>query len=304
MPYLVSLSFRFAVALGLAVLVLLVGMETDVDRSDASHAGGMDEMSLDLGIAGNTAANVWTWSPPLPVPPVGHSETLGPVDATIALNPCDEITLDLIALNIPASQPMLGFSGTLNFNAGVFEGIESSAGFLMTANAGSSLFDPGASITPDSMVLSAADVGTPPGAYEVGSGVLARARIKINPGAAPGDHPITLDGGAHISGSDGQPYLPDETNSAIVTLTGSCNGDVDCSASSNSIDALKILRHNAGLSVDQTEPCANIGTDIGTRSQGDVDCSGGISSVDSLKVLRASAGLSVTQQPGCPPILG
>jgi hypothetical protein len=44
-------------------------------------------------------------------------------------------------------------------------------------------------------------------------------------------------------------YSPDAT----------VQGDVDCSGTVNSIDALKILRHAAGLSVIQTEPCRDVG---------------------------------------------
>ena len=35
--------------------------------------------------------------------------------------------------------------------------------------------------------------------------------------------------------------------------------DVDCSGHINAVDALKILRFAAGLSVSQHEPCTNIG---------------------------------------------
>jgi hypothetical protein len=40
-------------------------------------------------------------------------------------------------------------------------------------------------------------------------------------------------------------------------------GDVDCSGLVDPVDALKELRHDAGLSVDQTEPCADIATVLG-----------------------------------------
>jgi hypothetical protein len=36
-------------------------------------------------------------------------------------------------------------------------------------------------------------------------------------------------------------------------------GDVDCGGSVTSVDALKILRKNAGLPVTYTEPCDDIG---------------------------------------------
>jgi len=78
-------------------------------------------------------------------------------------------------------------------------------------------------------------------------------------------------------------------------------GDLDCNGDVSSVDALKELRHVAGLSVSQNEPCPDIGTDVASL-WGDVDCNGGVTSVDALKVLRHVAGLPVSQEPGCPAI--
>ena len=74
-------------------------------------------------------------------------------------------------------------------------------------------------------------------------------------------------------------------------------GDVDCNGSVLSVDALKLLRHAAGLSVSQAEPCPDIGTL--TPVFGDVDCAGGVSSVDALKLLRYNVALSVSQSEPC-----
>jgi hypothetical protein len=40
-------------------------------------------------------------------------------------------------------------------------------------------------------------------------------------------------------------------------------GDVDCSNGVNLVDALKVLRHVAQLTVSQTEPCPDIGDALG-----------------------------------------
>jgi len=84
------------------------------------------------------------------------------------------------------------------------------------------------------------------------------------------------------------------------------NGDVDCSGGQfpvNAVDALKVLRYTIALPVSQTEPCPDIGNDIGTgQLNGDVDCDGDVDPVDALKILRKSRGLDVIQNPGCPPI--
>jgi hypothetical protein len=95
--------------------------------------------------------------------------------------------------------------------------------------------------------------------------------------------------------------VPDALNAATLTVIGGCFGDIDCGGSINSIDALKLLRHGAGLTVTQSEPCENVGTMLGVGElQGDIDCSGTVNSIDALKLLRYGAGLSVDQTQPCP----
>jgi len=94
------------------------------------------------------------------------------------------------------------------------------------------------------------------------------------------------------------------------TCDGPGTGNVDCNGPSNgvtSVDALKVLRWVAALSVAQNLPCLPIG-DLrqppATGIMGDVDCSGSANAVDALKILRALAGLSVAKPAECPPIIG
>ena len=74
------------------------------------------------------------------------------------------------------------------------------------------------------------------------------------------------------------------------------------------MDALKVLRHVAGLSVSQNEDCTDIGDDLGVPAlnngniQGDMNCDDNITSVDALFILRYVAGLTVNLPEGCPPI--
>ena len=75
-------------------------------------------------------------------------------------------------------------------------------------------------------------------------------------------------------------------------------GDVDCSGSVNSVDALKVLRSNSTLAVTQTEPCPDIASPL-VHPFGDVDCSDAVNAVDALKILRKSAGLEVVQTEPC-----
>ena len=85
-------------------------------------------------------------------------------------------------------------------------------------------------------------------------------------------------------------------------------GDANCGDTSDPIDALLTLRHDAGLNVSLPAGCPALGTSIddgGTgiataRIWGDVDCSGAVNPIDSLKVLRNDAGLSVSKvDPSC-----
>jgi hypothetical protein len=72
-----------------------------------------------------------------------------------------------------------------------------------------------------------------------------------------------LNGSQHITSTDALWILRD---TAGLFLPGDGQGcsplDVDCSGSANAIDALKILRHIAGLEVGQFEPCQDIGTTL------------------------------------------
>jgi hypothetical protein len=86
-------------------------------------------------------------------------------------------------------------------------------------------------------------------------------------------------------------------------------GNVDCSTGANpvsSVDALKVLRHVAQLSVSQTEPCPDIGQVLvainNGNVQGDINCDDNITAVDALFILRFVALLNVNLPQGCPPI--
>ena len=279
---------RATVALALVASAALTGIwGLDAGQGEASHAGGMSAMSIDLNTSGNTASGLG----------VGHVETLGALDSTLAVSPCDSVTLDVTGQGVPASNPLAGFGFTLNYNSAAIDVLTSDPGFLLEATAGSVIVDLGLTYGTNKVTASAADFGD--GTFETGSGVLTRVTAQVKPGAAPAVYNLALTQAAHLDPLNA-PHEPDTINNATLTVAGSCNGDVDCSITVNAVDALKLLRHNAGLSVSQTEPCADVNADIGSRLQGDVDCNGAVNAVDALKVLRAAAGLSVTQTMPCP----
>jgi hypothetical protein len=71
---------------------------------------------------------------------------------------------------------------------------------------------------------------------------------------------------------------------------GGClrSGDLNCSDTIDSADALRVLAIVAGFAVTQ-EACASP----------DVDCDGDEDAVDALKILRYVAGMSYTQHEPC-----
>jgi hypothetical protein len=71
---------------------------------------------------------------------------------------------------------------------------------------------------------------------------------------------------------------------------------VDCDGDFDAVDALKVLRHVAGLSVFQNEGCGPMGT------VGNMDCDSDADTVDALRILRYVAGLNPNLPGGCPPI--
>ena len=84
-------------------------------------------------------------------------------------------------------------------------------------------------------------------------------------------------------------------------------GDVDCSGSVDSVDALTDLRHVAAFSVSQEAGCPEIGSTVNIAEAsehlwGDVDCNGSVNSVDALKQLRHVVAFSVLQDEPCPDI--
>jgi hypothetical protein len=128
------------------------------------------------------------------------------------------------------------------------------------------------------------------------------------------------DGDAVLDASDNCPTLANP-DGQLADIDGDLAGDdcdspgsgnVDCSGPASgvsSVDALKVLRSKAGLSVAQSEPCLDVGMPRALappddRLMGDVNCSGAVNSVDALLVLRANAGLVVALPVGCPPVIG
>jgi hypothetical protein len=166
---------------GFFFLLILAAMLALQGDARASHEGGMDAMSIDLDVAGNTAT------------------TLGPRDECLEVSPGDTLTLDVTAEGIPAQYPMIAFSFQLGHTPDAFSVDGSSSDFLLAALPGSQLFDV-SQPTPDAggeWTAAAADTATPDTA-ETGSGVLSRVDLSVNVVTPPGLYTLTLTSAAHV----------------------------------------------------------------------------------------------------------
>ena len=259
----------------------------------AANAGvspSMDAMSLDFVTTGNTAS------------------AIGANDDCIQAAAGAMVDIDVTADNIPTTNKLFGFYGTIAFSGAALTIQTVDIDFKIGVLAGSSPLDASGAL-PDSSgawTVSAADLTTTPEASsESGDGVLARVTVEVNGALTSGLYNMALTFGTHTDPNNDTWDATVLNGGRIAVGTSTCadpfkQGDVDCNNLVNSIDALKVLRSNASLPVAQTEPCANIGTGASPNQMGNVDCSTtGVNSIDALKVLRFNASLAYTQTNPC-----
>jgi hypothetical protein len=183
----------------------------------ASHAGGMDEMALDLDPAGNAATVL------------GTRETCAIINNNGVMDAdedgTDSIDVDVTALNIPTSNRMIAFGGTIGYDEAAFSIDSVDIAYLLASNSGSSAFNASEGV-PDMngdnfFGFSAADTGS--GQGETGSGVLARLVIFADAGATAGAYPITLSDAVHVD-STNNPQFPDAMSGGFIALDAACPG--------------------------------------------------------------------------------
>jgi len=136
----------------------------------------------------------------------------------------------------------------------------------------------------------------------------AQGTLKIIDDAPGSPHQVALHGsGGPPPGTTPTPTptltpTPAPTATATPSPSGSPQlrqGDVDCDGDADAVDALKVLRHVAGLPVSKGLGCPEIESQVAGHPFGDVDCDGDVDAVDALKILRYVASLPVTQEPSC-----
>ncbi len=299
-----------ACALALAALaVLAVTAATEFGGSARADVKGMAAMSLDMdpdGTPANTATSLGS------IEGCARINANGTLDADEDTT-ADTITVDVTATDIPVAAPMQGFQYILNYDEAKLTIQSSASDFLLNVTSGSSIFandEP----TPDTngdgrFVAGALDIG-PPGTEETGPGVLGQLTVSSDAGAAAGLYSLAFDeiesvhleiGASHIANSYHNGWIAIDQECMVPTDTPAPafkKGDNDCDGDVDTVDALKGLRHVAGLPVAQTEPCTDLGD--GDPMMGDMDCDGDVDSVDALKILRHVAGLSNNLPDGCP----
>jgi hypothetical protein len=213
-----SLTAFVVLSSGLLALILVCLGSSSVDRAEASHAGGMDAMSVDV-------------SPD--AAPANTATSLGSREDCARMNENnitdgdedfeDYLYMDVTARNIPSTHRMIAWAYALTYPQTALEVVEKDHLYLLASGPGSSLLDAGEGV-PDSdgyFSASAADTSSNPNAHEFGSGVLQRIAVWTLPTPATGVFPLTLSNAAHVATS-GTSYQPDTFENAQVAVNTSC----------------------------------------------------------------------------------
>ncbi len=202
------LRLAVVAAFSSVLIVSLMFVARGGSQTEASHAGGMDAMSVDVDITGNTATS------------------LGPLESCVEARPGDTVTVDVTATNIPAATAMIGFAFEIQYDDVHLAISADDHQFLLAANQGSILFnvsDATPDANPDGLWRAGvADLSVT--APESGSGVLSRLSIGVDAGAPPGLYSLRLRGddtAAHVDRTN-QPYFPDRLNHGVIAVGLPC----------------------------------------------------------------------------------
>jgi hypothetical protein len=187
--------------LATAVALFLANLPDEPVR--ASHAGGMDAMAIDMDPTGNDAT------------------TLGPRDECIVVTAGDSVTIDVTALNIPETNPMIAFAYTLNYSSSSLSVVAADHQFLIADAPGSNVFDASDPL-PDQdgeFSVGVLDVGAGD-VHESGTGVLSRLTLDTS-SATPGVYGLGITEALHIDLLN-DAYAPDAIHNAFLAIDASC----------------------------------------------------------------------------------
>ena len=186
----------------------------------ASHAGGMDAMSLDLDPSGNSATVLGTREDCAIITVNGVMD--GDEDSI------DAVDVDVTATNIPTTHRMIAFGGTIGYSEANLTIEAVNINLLLAANSPSSTFNASEPLPDENgdnyWINSAADSSS--GQGEAGSGVLSRFTVRADSGASPGAYSVALTDALHIA-TDGNGYVADATVGGYIAIDAACPGVVE-----------------------------------------------------------------------------
>jgi hypothetical protein len=263
------LSWSWFAALFVIVALLVIVGEPGQPPAEASHAGGMDAMSLDMDPTGNEAAVVGSTGEgdefdancangndddPVDDPPPGPGGTvndgcpvLGNIESCARINEnniidadedsvADTLSVDVIAQGIPATNRMIAWNTDVTYDSAFLRvSAQNGTSWYLAARPGSSVFD-GGDLPPGTdgaHTLTFIDAAPAPGSgHEAGSGVLARIEFES---VAPGPGVIALvmppETNVHIDETQAF-FYSDTINNAMVAIDQVCPivADIDVTA--------------------------------------------------------------------------
>ena len=198
-----------AIVTGIIGLRVLFGNAL-APSGEAGHLAGMDAMSIDVAVSGNSATG------------------LGARQDCLQLSAGASASIDLTAGKVPASNPMVGYTYRIDYPSEVLTVTDQDSSFMLAANDGSLLVNTSDPLPDDNLndewnaTLLDTGLGTP----ESGSGVLDRLTIGVEPSAPTGLYLLTLTANGHI-GRDSLTAAPDATYHASIAVGAPCDGDGD-----------------------------------------------------------------------------
>ena len=212
LPLLISVGV--VLCLVVASALALAGFRKAAEPAQAVHAGGVDNMSIDMDPATS---------------PANTSTSIGTIENCAVINEndikdadedaVDALELDVVVgpLGVPAGNPMTFYAYTLGYSAANLRVTAQNQGFLLHESGGG--FVTVSDVTPDSDgEFNAGELDLDLAAAETGPGVLSRVTIESLETATPGVYLLTL---THAVTSDTtmDPTFPADTvNNAIVVI--------------------------------------------------------------------------------------
>lgn len=248
--YLLTASLRGGILAAALVALLVTGAPREAPAF-ASHAGGMDAMSIDMDPSAAPANTATT---------LGTREACARIDENNVLD-ADEDVVDGLGIDVTAggvppydnngtpgdslddSGGIIGYQFVLNYSSANLtvssEVVDNPAINMMAANPNPLVFNGSDPVpddnTDDKWTGTALDNSFPPDPPEDGDGVLHRITLVSEAVAASGLYPLTLTNNVHIDASTAA-FAPDTTNNdSYVAIDQPCPPPADVKLNSQTV---------------------------------------------------------------------